>query len=600
MDRLRTWFRQLTSTPTKLVASVAVLVIVIGAASYGAYQVLGPAQRGVLPLPPTEFVQGEFLVKFTPGLAAEGRRSINAQNKVDELDHIAAIGVSKLKVPPGSSVGEMVNAYKKNPNVTFSEPNYIRRAIDIPNDTRWANQWNLTKIGMPGAWDISKGSAAVIIAVLDSGIALNHEDLIGRYSGTPAADDYGHGTQVAGIAAAATGNAKGIAGICQLCTILSIKVLDSTGGGSDSAVASGIISAADAGAKVINLSLGAYASSLTTQDAVNYAWSKGAVIIGAAGNDATSTQFYPAAYTNVLSVGGTDSTDARTTTSNFEPWVLVYAPGQSIPVPTMAGSYTLASGTSMAAPHVAGLAALMFSANPAITNASVVSLITGNVDTTSAGPRINACKAVAAAAGVACGAAAAATTATPVPTVAPTPAPAPTPTPAPAGTPTPTPTIQAAATTPTPTLAPTPTPAPTPAPTLAPTPTPAPTPAPTLAPTPVPTVAPTPTPTPAPTPTTVTETFTGSVAKSGTATKDFTITLAGPGTITATLSGWSGNPSNNNLQLVLLSGTTQLASATAPVRPESLTYTATAAGTYTIRVVANTGSGNFTLTVTHP
>jgi hypothetical protein len=99
---------------------------------------------------------------------------------------------------------------------------------------------------------------------------------------------------------------------------------------------------------------------------------------------------------------------------------------------------------------------------------------------------------------------------------------------------------------------------------------------------------------------TVTQTFTGSVAKSGTSTVDFQITVAVPGTITAQLSGWSGNPSNNNLQLFLLSGSTQLAAATGPVRPQNITFNATAAGTYTLRVVANSGSGSFTLTVTHP
>lgn len=582
----------------RLVTASLVALVVVGAASYGIYRSFGPSARGVLPLPATQFVQGEFLVKFDPGTPASAISALHTQNKVQELSTVPGINVARLKVPTGSSVGEMVNLYGKNPNVQYAEPNYIRQAVDTPNDTRWANQWNLVKIGMPGAWDISKGSAAVTIAILDSGIALSHEDLIGRYSGSPAADDYGHGTQVAGIAGAATGNAKGIAGVCQLCTLSSYKVLDSTGSGSDSAVANAIVLAADAGAKVINMSLGAYASSQTTQDAVNYAWGKGAVLVGAAGNDATSTQFYPAAYANVISVGGTDSTDLKTTTTNFGPWVKVVAPGQSIAVPTMAGSYTLASGTSMAAPHVAGLAGLLFSASPGITNQQVVSVILAGVDQVSGGPRINACKALAAAVGTTCSPAAPSPTPTPTPAATPTPTPAPvatpTPTPAPVATPTPTPAAAAVAT-PTPTPAPVATPTPTPAPVATPTPTPAP----TVAPTPTP--APTPTSTPAPTPApTVTDTFTGSVSKTGTATKDFTINLAAAGTITASLGGWTGNPSNNNLTLTLLSGGTQVASATAPVRPQTLTYGATAAGTYTIRVTAASGSGSFTLTATHP
>src|SRR5262249_27062094 len=116
---------------------------------------------------------------------------------------------------------------------------------------------------------------------------------------------------------------------------------------------------------------------------------------------------------------------------------------------------------------------------------------------------------------------------------------------------------------------------------------------------PTPTPAPTPAPTPTPVPT-VTQSFTGSVAKNGSSTVDFNITVAAPGTITAQLGGWSGNPNNNNLQLFLIRGATTLTSATGPVRPQNISFNATTTGTYTLRVVANSGSGNFTLTVTHP
>jgi thermitase len=587
IDRVRNWYREVVSSTPRLVAAIAVLVIVVGAASYGAYRAFGPAERGVLPLPPTQFVQGEFLVKFKPGAARSDIAALHAQNKVQELDTIPGIGVNHLKVPAGSSVGEMVNAYIKNPNVEFAEPNYIRKGVDAPNDSLYSKEWNAAKIGLPQAWDITKGSASVLIAVLDSGIALAHEDLVGRYQGSPAADDYGHGTQVAGIIGATAANAKGIAGVCPQCTLLSYKVLDSTGSGSDSAVASAIIAAADAGAKVINMSLGAYASSQTTQDAVNYAFGKGAVLVGAAGNDATSTPFYPAAYANVISVGGTDSTDLQTTTTNFGPWVKVVAPGQAVPVPTMAGSYTLASGTSMAAPHVAGLAGLLFSAKPGIANTQVVSLIQANVDAVAGGPRINACLAVTAAIGGTCGQATSTTTlTTPQPTVATTTATL-APTPQLTDAATPTPSVAAAGATPTPT--------PTPAPTATRTPKFTPTPSPTS------TIAPSATPLASPTsaPATITETFTGSVSKSGTAQSEFTVSVQGPGLLTATLGGWSGSPSKNNLQVYLLSGSTQLAAATGPVRPQTLTFDVDA-GTYTLRVVAKSGSGNFTLTVTHP
>ena len=560
MDRLRKFLSGLTSSPSRLVATLVVVLIVVGASSYGAVQFFGPTLRGVLPLPATEFVQGEFLVKFQPGAAADAVRNLNAQNNAPEIDRIPGIGVARLRVPTGSSVGAMVTLYGRNPNVVYAEPNYIRHDSDSPNDPKFGSQWNIAKLGLPAAWDITKGSASVTIAIIDSGIAINHEDLVGRYGSRADVDDYGHGTQVAGTAGANTGNALGMAGVCRLCTLTSYKVLDSTGSGTDAALASAIVAAANDGAKVINMSLGAYGASSTVQDAVNYAWGKGAVLIGAAGNDNTTTQFFPAAGANVISVGGSTSSDAKVSTSNYGSWVKVVAPGLGITVPTMAGSYTLASGTSIAAPHVAGLAGLIFSANPALTNVQVVNLILTNVDVVAAGNRINACKAVAGAAGTTCATATTSTTTT----------------------------------TPAPTVAPTATPVPTIAPTVAPTPVP------TVAPTVAPTPAPTATPTPAPTAATTTETFTGTVSKTGTVTRDHTITVSAAGTITATLGGWTGNLNNNNLDLFLFSGTTQVASAATTNRPENLTFAVTTPGTYTLRVQATAGTGTYTLTVTHP
>lgn len=556
VDRIRNLFREATRTTTHLITAVVVVLLAIGTISYGAFQLLSPSQRGVLPLPGVEYVQGEFLVKFQPGAAADGIRSLNAQNNVQQLEEIPGIAVARLKVPTGHSVNEMITLYGRNPNVVFAEPNYIRTATDTPNDPYLPDQWNLPKISAPAAWDVNKGSASVIIAVIDSGIALAHEDLVGRFSGTPAADDYGHGTEVASVIGAAAGNGKGIAGICRLCTLISYKVLDSTGSGSDSAVASAITSAADAGAKVINLSLGSTASSSTGQNAVTYAWNKGAVVIAAAGNAGNATPYYPAAYTNVISVGGSDGSDLRVPSSNYGSWVKIFAPGVDIPVATMAGSYDLAAGTSFASPEVAGVAGLLFSANPSLTNSQVVSLILGNTDSVSVGARLNAYKAVAAATGA---------------QAASTPAPSPTSAPASAS---PSSSVAAAQASASPSPSPTPTPTPTPAPAA--------------------------TPTPVPTAATITQTFTGTVSKSGTSFKEHTITVSAAGTISASLGGWTGNLNNNNLDLYLFSGATQLAAATTANRPENLTFAVTTPGTYTLRVVAAAGTGTYTLTVTHP
>src|SRR5207253_1476215 len=178
------------------------------------------------------------------------------------------------------------------PNGQYAEPNAIRHSFGTPpNDPALANQTALTKISASDAWNISTGTAAITIAILDTGINVNHPDLDNKAPGAvQGVDDNGHGTQVAGLAVAHTNNAVGIASLCWQCKVLSIKVLDSTGSGSDSAVAAGIVQAADAGAKVINLSLGGYATTQTMQDAVNYAWAKGALIVGAAGNDNTTSQ----------------------------------------------------------------------------------------------------------------------------------------------------------------------------------------------------------------------------------------------------------------------------------------------------------------------
>jgi len=594
-------FRRWTSTPQGAALTLVAALAVVAAGGYGAWMVFGPSARGVLPLPGAEYQQGEFLLKFKPGTPADAVRNANASSKATQIDTVPGIGVARMKVPDGSSVNEMVNLYGKNPNVQYAEPNFLRQATDTPNDLYFAKQWNLAKINAPAAWDLNKGSASVSVAILDTGIDVNHEDIAGRFSGSPAADDNGHGTYVASVAGAGSNNSVGIAGVCRLCTIMSIKVLNSTGAGSDSTIATGITQAADGGAKVINLSLGGYSYSQTQQDAVNYAWGKGAVIVAASGNDGVTTLTYPAALTNVVSVGSTDSTDAWANT-NYGSWLTISAPGASILAAKMAGGYAATGGSSLAAPHVAGLAGLLFSANPALTNTQVVNILTSTaVDLGAAGRddkfgygRINACAAMAAATNLDCpaGTLAQTTAPTPTPTTAST-----APTSTPTATPTTTSSTQVA-------LAPTATPTNTPAP-VAPTATNTPAPAPTATNTPAP-VAPTATntpvpPTPTPTSSTKTESFTGSVSASGTKQLEFTITVGAPGTISASLGSWGGNPSNNNLDLYLFDGAgTQLAAATTTNRPENLSYNATAAGTYKLRVVAVSGSGTFTLSVTHP
>ncbi|MDF2628957.1 MAG: peptidase [Symbiobacteriaceae bacterium] len=308
---------------------------------------------------------------------------------------------------PGKSAKGLMNALAKNPNVESVELDYIASVQWTPNDPSFGSQWGPSKVQAPAAWDITQGSSSVMIAVVDTGVDLDHPDLAAKVntsldydfvnSDSTAQDDQGHGTHVAGIAAAATNNSTGIAGMCPNCTILPVKVLNSAGSGSYSAIASGIRYAADKGAKVINLSLGGTAGNSTLSSAVTYADGKGSLVIAAAGNNGNSTPFYPAAYTAAVAVAATTSSDTRASFSNYGSYVDVAAPGQSIYATYFNNTYSSLNGTSMAAPHVSGLAGLLFSQGR--TKADVRTRLTGTAYTDPAassniGRRINAFKAV--------------------------------------------------------------------------------------------------------------------------------------------------------------------------------------------------------------
>jgi thermitase len=307
-----------------------------------------------------------ILVKFQPGLTASQIAQIHTQVGGRFEKEIPDIKVQIVAVPTGGAV-EKARAYVANPNVIFAEPDYVAKADGSPDDPSLANQWGLTKVQAPAAWEITQGSPEVKIAILDTGIELNHPDLAGKivasknFTSSNTADDvYGHGTHVAGIAAAATNNEVGVAGLGYNSTIMNVKVLGDDGYGSYSWIAQGIIWAADNGAQVINMSLGSTSASSTLESAVNYAWSKGVVVVASAGNSGSSTRTYPASYTNVIAVAATDLLDRLPNWSNFGDWVDVAAPGNSIYSTLMNNSYGYRTGTSMASPFVAGLAALVF------------------------------------------------------------------------------------------------------------------------------------------------------------------------------------------------------------------------------------------------
>ncbi|MBT2288098.1 peptidase S8 [Paenibacillus albidus] len=279
----------------------------------------------------------------------------------------------------------------------YIEPHYMYLTNDTvsentgaplpPNDLLFsAYQWNLPAIETEQGWSLSKGSEDVIVAVVDTGVQASHPDLKGQLlagynaiasGGTPD-DDVGHGTHVSGIIGALVNNSEGVAGISWYNKIMPVKALDNSGAGTTYSVAEGIIWAADHGAKVINLSLGNYADSQFLHDAIKYAYDRDIVLVSAAGNDNTERPGYPAAYEEVLAVAATNASREKATFSNYGDYIDVTAPGESIASTYMGSQYAALSGTSMASPHVAALAGLIRSLNPALTNQEVMELMCSN------------------------------------------------------------------------------------------------------------------------------------------------------------------------------------------------------------------------------
>jgi thermitase len=243
-------------------------------------------------------------------------------------------------------------------------------------------QWNLRKINTETAWQANQ-SNEVIVGVVDTGVDLSHPDLQGHLAdglnivspGASPQDDVGHGTHVAGVIAALTNNQMGVAGMTYGGRVMPVKALDSTGAGSTYSVSQGIIWATDHGAKVINMSLGNYADSNFLKDAIKYAFDHDVVLVAASGNDNTDKPSYPAYYPEVFAVAATDANNGHAPFSNYGDYVDGAAPGVSIASTYMDHQYAALSGTSMASPHVAALAALIRSINPALRNTEVMDIM---------------------------------------------------------------------------------------------------------------------------------------------------------------------------------------------------------------------------------
>ncbi len=393
-----------------------------------------------------EFKAGEIIVKFKEGIPQANVQSVLFAEDLSVLDEPNKLGIMLLSVPEGQEL-EKIEKLKRNPLVEYAEPNYTVQAANtiavephysplatsvIPDDPYL--QWNLPKIEAFAAWDITTGSEKVVIAFVDSGVDLCrdepypcHDELKDKIWTNPGEtgvdtngndkatngidddkngfvddvhgwdfvnwpseppgepqDDYGHGTFVAGVAAAETNNGILIAGVSWGAEIMPVKVLDQNGGGSIADVNGGILYAADNGAKIINLSLSLTTSAYphSMQTVINYAYSKDALIVAGSGDPRVNNPVppdahqYPAALEHVVSVAATDRDDERWSDSTYNDMVDVAAPGVGV-YSFVPGEYYPRpwSSTGLAAAQVSGLAALIWSVNPNLTPDQVKSII---------------------------------------------------------------------------------------------------------------------------------------------------------------------------------------------------------------------------------
>jgi serine protease len=358
--------------------------------------------RSLAAAPDSDIAPGRIIVKMKDGAFT---RSAQASRAALAIEDRPALDAQVWHVPPGQEK-DAAAQLASDPNVEYAEPDRIAKLYAIPNDVYYAAyQWNMPKVGAPQAWDVTTGSASVMVAVIDSGFDLTHPDrpanlLVGcdyvrwRAAGFGGAcpyvsdDSNGHGTHVAGIVGARQNNALGLTGVAPGVTVLAIRTANASGESYVSDVSSAIREATDAGAKVINLSLGGPSSTSSQRNAISYAISRGVVVVAAMGNEYEDGNYtsYPAAYSGVVAVGAATHDDQHAPYSSTGGHISLVAPGGSgsgsSPLswiaslyPLARGEYRLVVGTSQAAPHVAGAAGLLFSVNPALTGTDVAGLL---------------------------------------------------------------------------------------------------------------------------------------------------------------------------------------------------------------------------------
>ena len=350
-------------------------MLVASALAFSAAHAAAPAQDG-------GYARGRILVEARPGLSDA------------DLDRVLKefggkkrkVGQSRLHIvelPANASEVAAVAKLSHRPELKFAELDRIVPAALAVTDPYAGSEWHLTKIGAPTAWDSAMGRG-VTIAVLDSGVNINHPDLKDRmvpgynvYSGnTDLTDICGHGTAVAGTAAATGNNAAGVAGVAGAASIMPLRIAYSDSAGCHayfSTIANGITYAADHGARIANISYTGIAGSSTVLSAARYMKSKGGLVIVSAGNNNIDENVTPDPA--LVIVSATDANDAKASFSSWGSFVTVSAPGTYIWTTDSAGGYSQWQGTSFSAPVIAGVAAVMMSARPDLGSDQIESLM---------------------------------------------------------------------------------------------------------------------------------------------------------------------------------------------------------------------------------
>lgn len=402
------------------VAAIGGLGSLIYLNAFRAYEEVSVDNGTVTVVAAVSVKSGEFLLKLRDNISPSNNKvidalkSVNGSIDLDKNKEIQKLGILTVKIPDEANVPAVINAFSHRGNgvIEYAEADSIHQVEATPNDPSYGSQWFEPKISAPTAWDITKCQTPEIIAILDTGVDSTHPDLAANITpgwnfydnNSDTSDVYGHGTAVAGTAGAIANNGRGVAGTSWGCKIMPIRISALNGGGSTSAMANGLVFAADHGARAANISYRVSTNS-TVKTAAQYFMNHGGVVTIAAGNESSLDNNPDNPY--VLTVGATDSTDTKASWSNWGTIIDLVAPGTGIYTTNRGTGYGSWSGTSFSAPITAAIGALIISANPSLTGYQVQQILKDSVDdlgTTGwdqyfGWGRINAYKAVLAATG---------------------------------------------------------------------------------------------------------------------------------------------------------------------------------------------------------